>query len=298
MKGTTRERCLTVLAPAVWGTTYLITTELLPPGRPMFAGLVRALPAGLVLLAVTRGGLPRGPWVGRAFVLGALNIGLFFALLFGAAYRLPGGIAAMIGSVQPLIVIMISAAVLGTPIRLVHVGASLLGTFGVALLLARSAVRLDPVGIAAACAAACSMASGIVLTKKWGRPVGLLVFTSWQLIAGGLILLIPTLIIEGVPGHITAANAAGYAYLSLIGACFAYVVWFRGIEQLSASAASFLSLLSPVVAATLGFAVLGQDLTAWQLTGMASILTAIVIGQLPSAGRMRRTAVRSNEPVG
>jgi len=283
-------RYLATLAPVVWGSTYLVTTELLPPGRPMFAGLVRALPSGLALLALARGGLPRGAWIWRALVLGTLNIGLFFALLFVAAYRLPGGIAAMIGSVQPLIVVLMSAAALGTPIRPVQVGASLLGTLGVTLLLARSAMQLDPLGIAAAFAAALSMASGIVLTKKWGRPVGLLVFTSWQLIAGGLILLLPTLIIEGVPRHITAANAMGYAYLSLIGACFAYVVWFRGIEQLAASAASFLSLFSPVVAAMLGYAVLGQGLTRSQLAGVAGILTAIVIGQLPISGRIRMSA--------
>ena len=42
----------TALAPAAWGTTYLVTTELLPPGRPLLAGALRALPAGLVLAAV------------------------------------------------------------------------------------------------------------------------------------------------------------------------------------------------------------------------------------------------------
>jgi probable blue pigment (indigoidine) exporter len=287
-------RYLAALAPAVWGSTYLVTTELLPPGRPMFAGLVRALPAGLALLLLARGALPRGAWIWRALVLGALNIGVFFTLLFVAAYRLPGGIASMIGSVQPLIVIVISAAVLSTPIRLVHVAASLLGTLGVTLLLARSAARLDPIGIAASFAAACSMGSGIVLTKKWGRPVGLLVFTSWQLIAGGLILLVPTLIIEGVPGQVTAANVAGYAYLSLIGACVAYVLWFRGIEQLAASAASFLGLISPMVATALGLIVLGQRLTAWQLAGMASILIAIVVGQLPGASAQRSAAAAAN----
>ena len=276
----TASRYLAVLAPAVWGSTYLVTTECLPPGRPMFAGLVRALPAGLVLLLIARGTLPRGSWIWRALLLGTLNIGLFFALLFLAAYRLPGGIAAMVGSIQPLLVIVLSAIALGTPIRLVHVGASLLGTIGVILLLARSTSHLDPLGIVAALAAACSMASGIVLTKMWGRPVGLLVFTGWQLIAGGLVLLIPMLVIEGVPDHVTATNALGYAYLSLIGACLAYILWFRGIEQLGASAASFLSLVSPVVATVLGFLVLDQRLTAWQLAGMFSIITAILASQL------------------
>lgn len=95
------------LAPVAWGTTYLVATELLPDGRPMLAAALRALPAGLVLLAVFRW-LPEGRWWQRAFVLGTLNIGLFFALLFVAAYRLPGGVAATVGAVQSLMVSLLA----------------------------------------------------------------------------------------------------------------------------------------------------------------------------------------------
>ena len=42
----------TALAPIAWGTTYAVTTELLPPGRPLLAGLLRALPVGLALALV------------------------------------------------------------------------------------------------------------------------------------------------------------------------------------------------------------------------------------------------------
>lgn len=52
---------VTAVAPTVWGTTYLVTTELLPPGHPMFAALTRSLPAGLIALVLSRR-LPRGRW--------------------------------------------------------------------------------------------------------------------------------------------------------------------------------------------------------------------------------------------
>src|SRR5439155_8256978 len=83
----------TAIAPMLWGTTYVVTTELLPPHRPLLAALLRALPAGLLLVAITRV-LPRGSWWWRSLVLGTLNIGAFNALLFVGAYRLPGGVAA------------------------------------------------------------------------------------------------------------------------------------------------------------------------------------------------------------
>ena len=40
----------TALAPLIWGSTYLVTTEFLPPNRPFTAALIRVLPAGLLLL--------------------------------------------------------------------------------------------------------------------------------------------------------------------------------------------------------------------------------------------------------
>ncbi|RPI20788.1 MAG: hypothetical protein EHM57_07475, partial [Actinobacteria bacterium] len=101
----------TALAPAAWGSTYLVTTALLPPDRPLLAGVLRALPAGLVLAAITRQ-RPVGAWWAKAVVLGTLNIGGFFALLFVAAYRLPGGVAATLGAIQPLVAAGLAALLL------------------------------------------------------------------------------------------------------------------------------------------------------------------------------------------
>lgn len=58
----------TAFAPMVWGTTYIVTTAMLPQGHPMFAGLVRSLPAGLLGLVIART-LPRGPGGGRRLCL-------------------------------------------------------------------------------------------------------------------------------------------------------------------------------------------------------------------------------------
>src|SRR5690606_39314527 len=107
---------LTAIAPAIWGSTYLVTTEFLPDGYPLTVAMLRALPAGLLLLLLVRR-LPSGIWWGRALVLGALNFSVFWWMLFVAAYRLPGGVAATVGAVQPLIVILLARALLGSPLR-------------------------------------------------------------------------------------------------------------------------------------------------------------------------------------
>lgn len=75
---------ITAFVPMVWGSTYLITSEFLPPNRPFTAALIRVLPAGLLLLLITRE-FPRKNELGRIILLGILNIGLFQAMLFVSA---------------------------------------------------------------------------------------------------------------------------------------------------------------------------------------------------------------------
>lgn len=277
----------TAVAPALWGTTYLVTTQWLPEGRPLLAATARALPAGLLLVAAGRR-LPRGAWWGKAVVLGALNIGVFFALLFVAAFRLPGGVAATLGAVQPLVVAGLAALVLGERVRARTVVAGLAGAAGVALLVLRATARLDAVGLAAGLAGTVAMGLGVVLTARWGRPVPLLAFTGWQLTAGGLLLVPVLLVVEGLPSHLDGPALGGLAYLGLVGTALAYALWFRGIERLPAARVSFLGLLSPVVAAALGWVVLGQALTGWQLAGAALALAGLVAAQTGGSARPAR----------
>ena len=100
---------LTALAPAIWGTTYIVTSQFLPPDRPFIAALLRVLPAGIALLLWSRQFPQRGEWW-KLIITGILNIGAFQALLFIAAYRLPGGLAAVIGAIQPLLVMLLAGA--------------------------------------------------------------------------------------------------------------------------------------------------------------------------------------------
>ncbi|MBD3007936.1 EamA family transporter [Streptomyces sp. 5-10] len=283
---------LTALAPSVWGTTYVVTTELLPEGHPLFAGLLRALPAGLIALALTRT-LPRGAWWAKAAALGVLNIGLFLPLLFVAAERLPGGVAATLAAAQPLVVAVLAVTVLHerlSPWRLLW---GVTGVVGVGLVVIGPNAALDAVGVVAGLGGAVTMALGVTLTKRWGRPagVGATTFAGWQLTAGGLFLLPLTFLAEGAPPAIDLPAALGYLWLGLVGGLITYALWFQGISSLPVASVAVLALLSPLVAAVLGAIVLGQTLGPVQLVGFALSLAAIVAGQLPPRTRARaRTA--------
>lgn len=269
---------LTATAPAIWGSTYVVTTLMLPQGYPLTVAMLRALPAGLLLLLAVRQ-IPRGIWWLRSAILGALNFSIFWALLFVAAYRLPGGVAATLGAIQPLIVILLARALLGTPVRGLAVLAALAGIGGVALLVLGPKAALDPVGVAAGLASAASMALGTVLSRRWQPPVSALAFTSWQLTAGGALLLPVALLAEPALPPVTTLNVLGIAYLGLIGAALTYVIWFRGLAQLEPAVVSSLGFLSPVSAVLLGWALLDQRLSAAQMAGMVIVVGSVWLSQ-------------------
>jgi probable blue pigment (indigoidine) exporter len=273
-----RTALLTVLAPISWGTTYVTITELAPDGRPLLVAAARVLPASVVLLVV---GLIRQPsrphgrdwW--RTAALAVCNFGAFFPLLIVAVYRLPGGVAAAAGGLQPLLVAGLSVPLANrrpTPTELA-VGA--IAAVGVAMVVVRPGADIDPIGVLAAVAANVSFAAGVVLTKRWPSSSTGLAATGWQLLVGGALLLPLAIAVEGAPTALTFTNVAAFAYLTLVATALAFLVWFSGIERLPAAAPPLLGVAAPVTGAVLGWLVLGQSLTSLQLVGFAITLATI-----------------------
>lgn len=286
MQQRTLDIMLTALAPIIWGSTYFVTTQWLPPDRPLIAALLRALPAGLLLTLYARRLPEAGQW-GRLLLLSALNIGFFQALLFVAAYRLPGGVAAVVGAIQPLLVMALAWALDGRRSGAVAIGAAVAGIGGMSALLLSPGAVWDPVGIAAALAGAASMATGMFLARRWRTNVPVLAFTGWQLLAGGLMLAPAALAFEPPLPALGAAQVLAYGYLSLVGAMAAYVLWFRGVARLTPVAVSSLGLLSPLTAVLLGWALLGQRLDGMSLLGMAVVLASIFTVQWAAQRQQR-----------
>lgn len=287
---------LTATAPIIWATTYIVTTELLPPGHPFFASVMRALPAGLIALTIGRR-LPHGSWWWKSTTLGLLNIGAFFPLLFIAAQHLPGGVAATLGSVQPVIAALLAVIILKERLSHWRVAWGVCGVIGVSLVVLGPEAGFDSLGIIAGIGGAVFMAAGVVLTKKWGRPEGVsgIALAGWQLTSGGLFLAILTLLFDGVPAHIDTPAIIGYLWLGIFGGLISYTLWFAGIRRLQVTATALLALLIPLVAALIGATLAGETFSLAQSIGFILALTAMLAGQLnPSKRRNRHErAVRS-----
>jgi len=290
----------TVLAPIAWGTTYVTVTELLPTGRPLLVAALRVGPAAVVLLMVARftsWWKPHGRDWWQTAVLATFNFGAFFPLLTVAVYRLPGGVAAAAGGLQPLLVSVLSWPATGRRPQRLELAVGAIAAIGVAMVVVRPGAGIDLLGVLAACGANLSFAVGVVLTKRFAPPTSRLAATGWQLAIGAAMLAPLALVVEGRPPTLDAGNIAGLAYLSIVGTGVAFLLWFNGVLHLPANAPPLLGLAAPVTGAALGWALLGQELSPLQLSGLVITLTAIAYGGSlrPWAGHSRRRRRRTRQ---
>ena len=196
-------------------------------------------------------------------------------MLFVAAYRLPGGLAAVLSSTQTLMVLVFTWLIDKTMPPKAAWAWSATGVLGIAVLVLSPSARYDGTGILAALSGAAAMALGVYLSKHKKTSLPVLAFTGWQLFIGGVFLLPVALLAEPPLESLSPANIGGYLYLCLFGAVFAYVLFFNGIVKLSPAAVSSLGLLSPVSAFVLGWLFLGQGMDAKSLSGFALVLVSI-----------------------
>jgi probable blue pigment (indigoidine) exporter len=282
---------LTAIAPTLWGTTYIITTELLPADRPFIAAFLRLLPAGIILVLISRHLPKRDEWL-RIAILATLNFAIFHVLLFTAAYRLPGGLAAVVGAIQPLMMMFLIWFVDNRKPASLALVASIVGVFGVAVLLLSPSSTWDFIGILAATIGAMLMTCGVFLARRWRTDMPLLAFTGWQLLIAGIMLAPFAWLIDPPLLTLTTNNMLGYGYLSLFGTTLAYVLWFNGIAKLSPVAVSSLGLLSPISAVILGWIVLDQSITGFALMGLIAVLGSVLTVQWALAPKKIQNPIR------
>ena len=269
---------ITALAPVAWGATYFVTREFLPSGNPLWGAVIRALPAGLVLLAIRRH-RPHGAWWWKSAVLGTINIGVFFVLVYVAAQLLPSSVASTIMATSAAVMMLVAWPLLSDRPRTRALGGAGLGFAGVCIMLLTGAVEVNLLGVAASVAAMLLSSLGYILTKKWSSDVDILSLTSWQLIAGGLVMAPVAILVEGPLPVLDASAILGFAFVSLIATALAFGAWFTGLKHLPAGTVGLIGLLNPVTGVLLGTLVASEVFGPQQLIGLMLVLVGIVVGQ-------------------
>lgn len=286
---------LTAVAPIAWGATYYVTRQLLPIDYPLYGAAIRALPAGLLLLLITRK-LPTGSWWWKSVILGVLNVGAFFILVYLAAQLLPSSLASTLMATSAAVMMLLAWPVLGQRPGLLSLTGAVLGFGGVCLMLLTGSTAVNPLGVLASLAAMLMSSVGFLLTTKWGGQVNLLSLTSWQLIAGGILVVPFAILFEGGPPALSGTQLLGFGYVSLIATGLAYVAWFSGLRHLPAGSVGVIGLLNPVTGVGLGVLLAGEEFGIRQGIGVLLVLIGVALGQLSRPQKPNAQKPKAHKP--
>lgn len=266
------------IAPIAWGSTYFVTRQVLPPDLPLWGAVLRALPAGVILLAIARQ-RPRGSWWYKSVVLGVLNVGAFFILVYVAAQLLPSSIASTLMALSALVMALIAWPLLAERPSLISLAGAGIGFAGVCIMLLTDAGALNPWGIAASVAAMLMSSLGFLLAKRWGAGRDPVALTAWQLIAGALIVLPVAAVVEGPLPAFEPVTWLGFAYVAVIATAVANVAWLIALRNLPTASVGLVGLLNPVTGVALGVLVASEPFGPRQIIGIALVLAGVALGQ-------------------
>ncbi|MEV7087582.1 EamA family transporter [Streptomyces sp. NPDC093085] len=224
--------------------------------------------AALVMLAVCRPklrGYSRADW-GTVLAFGA-TLAAMNGLFYQALERIPLGVAVTLEVLGPLALSVIVSR------RLVNVVWAVLALGGVVLLSGGGFDRLDPVGVAYALGAGAMWATYILFSAHTGRRFPQADGLALAMAAAALLIL-PLGIAESGPKLLAPTTLGLGLVVALMSSVLPYTLELLALRRLPAPTFAVLMSLEPGIAATSGFLILGQELSALDALAIALVIVA------------------------
>ena len=282
---------LLAMIPAFfWGTTYAVAQLTLPDWPPLLLGALRALPAGLILLLINPS-LPKKSQWGILFRLAMVNIAIFFSLIFVMASTLPSSISG-VGMVSLPVFAMLYDWLINK-----NKPNKIQAFFGILLILLAwmlfnpGAIQLNPIGLIAMLLAVLCIVYGGSMTKLLGKRINWWNILTWQLILGGIILTIASLVDASlspesylkVVTEFKLINGLGLVWMILLNTVIAYALYVWLLQRMTVVDFTFAGIASPVTGILAGLLLLDESFTVIQYILMSSMILASLMPQIIEA---------------
>ena len=290
------------LASFLWGTTYAATQYFLSGWPPLLLGALRALPAGLLLLAL-RPNLPKTKDIVKLSVIGSVNIGIFFICIFVMALTLPSAISSVGMMTLPVFAMLFQWILAKKRPSFWQVFSGVLLIATAIALFNPSSITLSYSGLLAMLLAVLFIILGSVLTQKIGTKIHWCSVVTWQLIAGGSLLTIATIAdaclntekYQNVFSQLSMYNLFGLVWIIVLNTVVAYSLYVWALQRLSVVEFTFSGVANPIAGVLCGWGLLNDSYTLSQYLLMLSM---VVMSLLPNMIKARKSFGLNNKGKG
>lgn len=271
----------------IWGTTYLALRIAVLHFPPFLFTAIRQTTAGLVLLAIMlalgKAVLPSRSHLLRQAIGGFFMISLGNGLVAWAEMHIPSGVAAIICSLMPVIVIVMNVMINREekPNFPILTGV-ILGLAGIVVMFGE---HLDGfsrtgyiVGIAFTFTAVLAWAGGSIWIKKKNIQSNPFVNAGLQMFFGGFLLFPLSFAFDDLTNVTWSAEVAwSLLYLIIFGSLIAYASYAYALRKLPMTIVSLYAYINPLVAVLLGWIVLNEPLNIRIWLAILLTITGIYI---------------------
>ena len=265
-------------APALfvllWSTGFVGAKYGLPYADPFVFLSIRVLIAAILLFVIAY--LLKMPVrIGKSAIARSSLIGFFLhacylgGVFYSISQGLPAGVAAVVTSLQPVLVSILAVKVLGERLRISQIAGLLLGLCGVILVLAPSFNSHIPTpGIIAIVVALFGSTTATLLQKRLGADIPLVAGTAYQYLFTGLVLGVIALATGNTHINWSSRFTAAFVWLVLVLSVGAILLLLWLLNSGSAASVSSLLYLVPPATAIEAFFLFGEKVNTQGLLGI------------------------------
>ena len=270
----TLERFAPALFVLLWSTGFVGAKYGLPYADPFVFLSVRILLAALLLFALARA-LRMPVRIGRTAIARSGLIGFFLhacylgGVFYSISQGLPAGVAAVVTSLQPVLVSLIAVKVLGEQLRIRQVAGLFIGLVGVVMVLGPSIDAQIPLAaIIAILVALIGSTTATLLQKKLGADIPLISGTAYQYLLSGCVLGVIALATQGTSITWNLRFTAAFVWLVLVLSVGAILLLLWLLNSGSAAKVSSLFYLVPPATAIEAFFLFGEKVNTQGFLGI------------------------------
>jgi drug/metabolite transporter (DMT)-like permease len=258
----------------LWSTGFVGAKYGLPYADPFVFLSVRILLAAALLFALAKF-MKMPVRIGSTAVLRSGLIGFFLhacylgGVFYSIAQGLPAGVAAVVTSLQPVLVSVLAVRVLGEKLRLGQMIGLLMGLIGVILVLGPSIdAQISTPAIVAILVALMGSTTATLLQKKMGSDIPLISGTAYQYLFSGCVLGVIAIATQETSINWNLRFTAAFVWLLLVLSVGAILLLLWLLNSGSAAKVSSLFYLVPPATALEAFFLFGEKVNTQGFLGI------------------------------